>query len=386
MAKTYREINEKIASGKAVVVDAEEIIDIVKDEGLEAAAKRVDVVTTATFGCMCSSGAFLNFGHAAPPIRMSEIMLNKVPCMGGLAAVDTYIGATSESEDRGWEYGGAHVICDLIDGKSVLLEARSPGTDCYPTKEIKTYIRLDDINEAYLYNPRNAYQNYAAATNSSDRRLYTYMGILQPRYGNVTYATSGQLSPLMNDPEMRTIGMGTKIFLAGAQGYVTWYGTQFNSAKPASANGIPIGGGRTIAVAGDMRAMSTDFIRPGVLEKYGVSMFVGIGIPIPVLDVEMLKCLAVEDKDIWTVLEDYADRSGADATIRKVNYAELKSGSIMVNDRMVRTSPTTSLMKSKEIAQILKEWISSGEFTLTEPVMSFPENHALKSLKIRKVK
>ena len=115
-------------------------------------------------------------------------------------------------------------------------------------------------------------------------------------------------------------------------------------------------------------------------------MFVGIGIPIPVLDVEMLKCLAVEDKDIWTVLEDYADRSGADATIRKVNYAELKSGSIMVNDKMVCTSPTTSLMKSKEIAQILKEWISSGEFTLTEPVMSFPENHALKSLKIRKVK
>ena len=35
MAKTYKEINEKIAAGKAVVVDAEEIIDIVKKDGLK---------------------------------------------------------------------------------------------------------------------------------------------------------------------------------------------------------------------------------------------------------------------------------------------------------------------------------------------------------------
>ncbi|NLW69695.1 MAG: hypothetical protein GX061_01210 [Eubacteriaceae bacterium] len=386
MAKTYQEINEKIASGKAVVVDAEEIIDIVKEEGLEGAAQKVDVVTTATFGPMCSSGAFLNFGHCAPPIRMSEIRLNKVLCMGGLAAVDTYIGATSVSDDRDYEYGGAHVICDLIDGKSVLLEATSPGTDCYPRKEVKTYVKLEDMNEAYIYNPRNCYQNYAAATNSSKKRLYTYMGILQPEYGNVTYATSGQLSPLMNDPKMRTIGMGTKIFLAGAQGYVSWYGTQYNSAKECSANGIPIGGGRTIAVSGDMRDMSTDFIRPAVFENYGVSMFVGIGIPIPVLDVEMLKCLAVEDKDIWTIIEDYSDRSGADAVIRKVNYAELKSGFVDINGNKVRTSPTTSMMKSREIARILKEWIQRGDFTLTQPVMSFPENHSLKSLKVTKVK
>ena len=384
MSKTYQEINEKIASGKAVVVDAEEIIDIVKSEGLKKASEYVDVVTTATFGPMCSSGAFLNVGHASPPIRMGKIYLNNVECYGGLAAVDTYVGATQPSEDRGIEYGGAHVICDLIDGLDVELRAYSEGTDCYPGKEITTYINLDDINEAYIYNPRNAYQNYGAATNTSSKRLYTYMGILQPNASNVTYSTSGQLSPLMNDPYFRTIGMGTRIFLAGAQGYVSWYGTQFNTGGERSENGVPIGGAATIAVSGNMREMSTDFIKPAVYEKYGTSMFVGIGIPMPVLDEEMLKFLAVEDKDIYTNVYDYSKRENGSPVLAKVNYAQLKSGFITLDGKQVRTSPMTSMSKSREIAAVLKEQIQKGEFFLTEPVMNFPIGNKLKSLKVRK--
>lgn len=383
MAKTYKEINEKIASGKAVVVDAEEIIDIVKEDGLEKTAERVDVVTTATFGPMCSSGAFLNFGHSTPPIRMAKIYLNDVECYGGLAAVDTYVGATQPGEKTGIEYGGAHVICDLIDGKDVLLTAFSPGTDCYPRKELRTYINIDDMNEAYLYNPRNCYQNYGAATNTSSKRLYTYMGILQPNGHNVTYSTAGQLSPLLNDPYFRTIGMGTKIFLAGTQGYVSWYGTQFNTAPERSDNGVPIGGAATLAVCGDMKSMSTEFIKPAVFEGYGTSMFVGVGIPIPVLDVEMLKCLAVEDKDIYTYVYDYSSRDGSDNRLAKVNYAQLKSGQIEINGKKVRTSPTTSMAKSRQIAALLKEMIQKGEFTLNEPVMNFPIGNKLNGITIR---
>lgn len=383
MAKTYKEINEKIASGKAVVVDADEIIDIVKDEGLKKAAERIDVVTTATFGPMCSSGAFLNFGHSSPPIRMGEIYLNDVECYGGLASVDTYIGATQPSRNKGIEYGGAHVICDLIDGESVYLEAYSQGTDCYPRKEIKTYVRLADLNEAYLYNPRNCYQNYGAAVNTSAKRLYTYMGILQPNMGNVTYSTAGQLSPLLNDPYLRTIGMGTKIFFAGAQGYVSWYGTQFNTAAKRSANGVPEGGAATLSLVGNMREMSTEFIKPAVYEKYGTSMFVGVGIPIPVLDEEMLKCLTVEDKDIYTSVSDYSVRGADSKPLAKVNYAQLKSGFVEINGKKIRTSPMTSMHKSKEIAVILKEMIQKGEFTLTEPVVTFPMNNALNSLTVK---
>lgn len=235
--KSFDEINEKIKKGKAVVVTAEEIIDIVAEKGVKQTAKEVDVVTTGTFGPMCSSGIFINFGHSDPPIRMSKVWLNDVPAYAGIAAVDAYLGATELSESKGMDYGGAHVIEDLIAGKNINLYAESYGTHCYPRKEISTYINKYNVNQAYMFNPRNAYQNYNAASNSSDRIMYTYMGTLLPRCSNVTYSTAGQLSPLLNDPLYRTIGIGTRVFIGGAQGYVAWEGTQHN---PEQKEGITV--------------------------------------------------------------------------------------------------------------------------------------------------
>ena len=381
MSKTYQEINEKIARGEAVIVTAEEVVDIVKERGIKEAADYVDVVTTATFGPMCSSGAFLNLGHANPPIRMTEISLNNVEGYGGLAAVDTYVGATETSTDRGAEYGGAHVICDLIDGKDIHLHATSPGTDCYPRKEIDTWISLDDINEAYLYNPRNCYQNYNAAVNTSKKRIYTYMGILHPNMGNITYSTSGELSPLLNDPLYRTIGMGTRIFLAGNQGYVAWQGTQFNSGCVRDEKGYPVGGAGTLAVAGDLRGMDTRYIQPAVFERYGVSMFVGIGIPIPILDEEMMSFVSVENKDLHTNLIDYSNSDHP--VLKQVSYAELRSGAVEVDGKTIRTSPLSSLDRAREIADVLGDWMKKGEFFLQEPIQRFPLGNTLNALKIR---
>ena len=230
MAKTYQQINERIKNGEAVVLTAEEVSQLALTMSPEEIADKVDVVTTGTFGAMCSSGAFINFGHSDPPIRMERIELNGVGVSGGLAAVDTYIGAT-DCNPANPEYGGAHIIEDFINGKDILLEAWGKGTDCYPRRHIRTYINRDTVNEAYLYNPRNAYQNYNVATNTSDRTIHTYMGTLLPKMKNASYSTSGELSPLLNDPECRTIGLGTRIFLAGAEGYVAWNGTQFNTSK-----------------------------------------------------------------------------------------------------------------------------------------------------------
>ncbi|RKX93815.1 MAG: hypothetical protein DRP59_01985 [Spirochaetes bacterium] len=89
--KTYEEINEKIASKKAVVLTAAEIIDYVDKKGLETAAREVDVVTTATFGPMCSSGCFINFGHSNPKIRITEAWIDDVLAYSGIAAVDLFI-------------------------------------------------------------------------------------------------------------------------------------------------------------------------------------------------------------------------------------------------------------------------------------------------------
>ncbi len=381
MAKSFDEINSKIKDGEVVVVTAEEFKDLVEQKGVSQAAKEVDVVTTATFSPMCSSGAFLNFGHSDPPIRMSKIWLNDVPAYGGLAAVDTYIGATELSETRGFEYGGAHVIQDLLDGKRVELRAESYGTDCYPRKEITTYITLDDLNQAYLYNPRNVYQNYNAATNSTDRMLHTYMGTLLPQCGNVTYCTSGELSPLFNDPVFRTIGIGTRIFLGGAQGYVAWEGTQYIRNQEVIRDGVVQYSGATLAVIGDMKNMSSRFIRAASFEKYGTTLFVGIGIPIPVLDEDMASFLAVRNRDIYTQIVDYGVPRRSRPVLRKVSYEELRSGSVELNGKNVPTAPLSSLRKAREIAQLLKSLISQGKFFLQEPIQKLHEEGRFNPLK-----
>lgn len=380
--RTFEEINARIVKGEAVVATVDEIIDLAEKEGARAAFEKVDVVTAATFGPMCSSGAFLNFGHSDPQIRMESIFLNDVECNGGLAAVDTYVGVTQESIHKGYEYGGAHVIADLINGKALHLKATGKGTDCYPVKEIETDITLEDLNEAYLFNPRNCYQNYAAAANSSERTLKTYMGSLLPNLGNVNYSTAGQLSPLLKDPYYRTIGIGTRIFIGGAEGFVSWQGTQFNSAAQRDDNGITKTPGGTLALIGDLKKMNSKYISPAVFEGYGVSLNLGVGIPIPLLDFDLMEHILLKDEDIYTNILDYGVQRRSKPVLGRVSYAQLRSGSIELEGKVIKTAPITSLKKSREIASLLKNWITAGTFQLGQPVQMFPANNAVKTLNL----
>ncbi len=378
ISKTYEEINEKIKAGKAVVLTAEEVSQMALTASPEEIAEKVDVVTTATFGAMCSSGAFVNFGHANPPIRMEKIRLNGVPVYEGLAAVDTYIGATA-CDPENPTYGGAHLIQDLVEGKDIVLEAWGKGTDCYPRKHIKTVINKNTVNEMFLFNPRNAYQNYNVAVNSTPKIKYTYMGSLLPNLRNATYSTSGELSPLLNDPEMRTIGIGTRIFLGGTQGFVIWPGTQFNTSKPKNEFGVPVSNSATLAVIGNLKEMSSEFLQGAYYEKYGVSLFVGIGIPIPVLDVDIARRVSIRNEQIETTVLDY----GVEGTpaLGRVNYSQLRSGEIEVQGKKIRTAPVSSLSKARKIADLLKNEILEGKFEISKPVQMFPTNTSLQGLK-----
>lgn len=395
--RTIEEINEKIRKGKVVVVTAEEMIEIVEEVGVKEAAKRVDVVTTGTFAPMCSSGAFINIGHPKPRIKIEEAYLNGVPAYAGLAAVDLYIGATALPKDDPrnavypgqFRYGGGHVIEDLIAGKDVILKAYGYGTDCYPRRELETLINLRDINEAYLFNPRNCYQNYNCAVNVSDRIIYTYMGLLKPKLGNATYCSAGQLSPLLNDPYLKTIGVGTRIFIGGGVGYVVTQGTQFTTDVPRGEKGVVKKPAATLAVTGDMRGMNTRYVRGVSILGYGVSLAVGIGIPIPILDEEMAWHTSVKDEEIYTQIVDYSyDYPYCEPRVLgEVNYAQLRSGEIEVMGKKVPTAPLSSYYMAREIAGILKDWIRSGKFELTRPVALFPkEGCVTKPLKIRPFK
>ncbi len=389
--KSFEEINEKIRKGTAVVVTAEEVIEIAAAEGLNSAAKKIDVVTTGTFGIMCSSGAFLNFGHTTPKMRMSNITLNDVPAYAGLAAVDCYIGATelkindscNQNGPGKFRYGGAHVIEDLVAGKKVTLKAKSYGTDCYPLRELEKDFTLSEMRDAFLFSPRNAYQNYNAGTNTTDKTIYTYMGILKPNMGNINYSSAGQLSPLLNDPYYRTIGIGTRIFLGGGVGYVAWPGTQHAPAEARNERGIPTGGAGTIAAIGNLANMNTEFLRGVSIIGYGTSLAIGIGIPIPILDEEMLYYTTVKDEDIQAPIVDYgtAYPNAEPGNLGYASYAELKSGEVTINGKKIKTAPLSSYSKAKQVAETLKQWIKDGEFELGQPTQTLPSVKDRRGLK-----
>ena len=378
--RTIDDINHRIKQGKAVVLTAEEMTRAVKEMGAEKAAREVDVVTTGTFSPMCSSGVFFNIGQPEePPImRASKIWLNDVPAYGGIAAADGYIGVTEPTFDDPlnkvhpgrFAYGGGHVIEDLLTGKAVHLRAESYGTDCYPRKTREEDITLNNLAWAQMVNPRNAYQNYSVAVNQGDKLLYTYMGPLMAGMRNANYATAGKLSPLFNDPYFRTIGMGTRIFLGGGIGYVIGEGSQHIRKPQRSSNGIPLGGAGTLMVKGDLKQMSGRYLRGLSFLGYGCSMAVGLGIPIPILDVELAACTGVDDDEILMPIKDYWRDypNKINRVIRHVSYAELRSGEIDIEGQKVETTPLTSYIMSLEVAEKLKAWISAGEFLLSQPV------------------
>lgn len=398
--RTIKEINQKIKKGEAVVVTAEEIIDLVDKKGIKKAAEEVDVVTTGTFGPMCSSGAYFNIGHSKPRIKLGGgvCKLNDIPAYTGFAAVDIYLGATAMPDDDPrnkvfpgeFKYGGAHVIQDLVAGRDVRLEATAYGTDCYPRKKLDTYINIKDLNEAVLFNIRNCYQNYNVAVNLSDKIIYTYMGTLKPNLGNANYCSAGQLSPLLKDPCYKTIGIGTKIFLGGGIGYVAWQGTQHNPSVKRKDNAIPQAPAGTLAVIGDLKQMKAEWLRGVSMTGYGVTLTVGIGVPIPVLNEEVLKYAAAKDKDIFTQIVDYSNDypNMISRSLGEVSYADLKSGKIKVEGKEVPTGNLSSYSKAREIAEELKHWIKKGDFSLTETVAPLPgaeSGYSFKALKERPI-
>jgi len=367
MGKTIHEINEKIEKGSAVVLTAGEMTSLVREQGTKKAAELVDVVTTGTFGPMCSSGLLMNTGHSSPRINYREATLNGVPAYCGIAAVDLFLGATASSGTPC--YGGGHVIEDLVSGRTIYLDAAGHGTHCYPRKELKTAISLKTIQSAELTNFRNSYQNYNVAVNGSYSERQTYLGVLKPGYRNAGYSGSGEYSPLINDPYFRTIGTGTKIFLGGGTGWITGPGTQHCPNPKRGENGVPTEGAGTISVRGDLKTMRPGYLRGVWIRGYGVSLSVGIGIPIPILDREMARFTGVSDDEILAPVVDYSsDYPQANGKILgHVSYKELYSGEITVNGVKSKTFSLSSRKLGEEIAGELKDRIKGGSFLLTLP-------------------
>ncbi len=387
--RTIAEINDKIRQGNAIAWTITEAKAQIAERGVVEAAKVVDVVTTGAFEPMEGSGAILNLGQTDPPIKIAECHLDGVLAYAGFGAVDLYLGAGQMASSRRdssrdssrdgdpEERGGGHVIADLIADKPVSLSAIGQATDCYPRTGLDTTITRDRINQFYLFNPRNLYQNFIVAVNGGERPLFTYLGPLQPRLGNAVYANIGALSPFLNDPDLQTIGIGTRILLGGGEGYIAWEGTQHFPLQRRLPNRAPVGPAATVALIGDAKRMDSHWVRGCYFKGYGPSLMLGVGVPIPILSEEILARCAITDEELVAPVVDFSIPRRVRPTFGLVSYAQLKSGQLILDGKKVRTAPLASLYLASQAALDLKQRIESGEFELTSAIAPLPADTRL---------
>jgi uncharacterized protein (DUF39 family) len=82
----------------------------------------------------------------------------------------------------------------------------------------------------------------------------------------------------------------------------------------------------------------------------------------------------VSDEELFTRVVDYGSDypNGVNRSLRKVSYAELKSGEITLKGQKVQTVPLSSVTGAREIAGKLKAWIQGGDFLLGEAQHPIP--------------
>jgi putative methanogenesis marker 16 metalloprotein len=308
-SKSIAEINERIASGDAVVMTAQEVCDaVLGDEDLTL--KDVDVVTTATRAIMSGTYAVLSFpiGEPCSFTRAEHAWINGIPASIGpcpnerLGIIDMMVFGTSHSKERP-NYGGGHLFRNLVDGSNVQVEVETEGG-----KSFAKSIRLVDIPYARIFSTRNAFKNYVAFVNPGNAPLPTIFSALDfpPNLTCATVSGCGQLNPIKNDPNLETIGIGTRVLINGAQGFVIGTGSRSMASRP------------NLLGLADMHQMNPEYMG-GFVTSAGPECIGSWAVPIPVLSESILENIKKLDRDIPLPIMDVNVRQ----TICNTSYEDV---------------------------------------------------------------
>ena len=372
--RTIGEINRKIKSGRVVVLTAGEMVDLVRREGVKAAARQVDVVTTGTFAPVSSAGLFASYPQPRPRINAKRVELNGVPGYCGLAAAEFFLGAAEPLADDPlnrnfpgeFRYGGGHVIEDLIAGREVELKVEGYGQSCHPGGSLHRMVALSDLPTASLFCPAAGMSAAVCGVNTSDATLYSVLGALKPRMGNAAFCSAGELSPLLKDPDQRTMKPGDRLFLGGGVGMVAGPGLRWQPWPPDPPVDQPDQARLSLMLVGRLDQMSARWAVGIGFQGYGSAIALGIGWPIPILDEDAAAAAGRSNEEIKLKVVDLANDfpTGSRHALGEVTMARLMNGSFELNDRRISTAPLSSVIRAKEICHILKDWIGRQGFLI----------------------
>jgi putative methanogenesis marker 16 metalloprotein len=309
MERSFSEILARIEKGEAVVMTSQEVCDLVKI-GEQADLQDVDVVTTATRAVMSGTYAVFSFPVADPGsfcwavnVWINGISAHVGPCPNEkLGVLDLVVFGTAHSRYR-HNYGGGHLFRDLVEGNPVFVEVK---TD--EGKTLQFEISLDQVPHARLYGTRHAFKNYSAFVNPSERPVSSIFHTrpFEPHFGGATFSGCGQINPVKNDPLLESIGVGTRILINGAEGFVTGQGTRSCPDRP------------NLTGFADMHMMDPEYMG-GFITSAGPECVCSWAVPIPVTTDTILKEIARLDGSILLPVMDVNTR----CCIGQANYGDV---------------------------------------------------------------
>ena len=288
MVGSFSEIRERVAGKEAVVMTAEEISRLV-ESGDSSRLNEVDVVTTATRAVMSGTYAVLSF-PVAEPGSFSEsrrAWINGIeaevgPCPNeNLGILDLMVFGTAHSRSR-LHYGGGHLFRDLVEGKKTMVEVETDSG-----RAIQAEVTLDQMPFARLFGSRHAFKNYSAFVNAGRDPVATIFHRLPfaPLCAEATFSGCGLINPIQNDPHLESIGLGSRILLNGAEGYVIGTGTRSSKQRP------------NLSGFADMHLMNPEWMG-GFITSAGPECICSWAVAIPVISESILAETGRPDRDI----------------------------------------------------------------------------------------
>ncbi len=309
MARSFSEIRAKVDRGEAIVLSAQEVREIL-DEGERLTTEDVDVVTSATRAVMSGTYAVLSFSVAPPGtfLRAKRAWLNGVPAEVGpcpnerLGILDLVAFGTAHSRDDP-RYGGGHLFRDLVEGKDVRVDVETDSGEAFEAE-----VNLAEMPSARLFGTRHSFKNYSAFVNPSDKKVATifHAALFEPCWNGASVSGCGHLNPVQNDPFLETIGVGTRILLNGAEGFVLGMGTRSSPERP------------NLSGFADMHGMDPEYMG-GFNTSCGPECVTSWAVPIPVLSERVLESIAAPDRSIPLPVMDVVKRK----EIGKATYGDV---------------------------------------------------------------
>ncbi|MGC8875212.1 MAG: homocysteine biosynthesis protein, partial [Chloroflexia bacterium] len=251
--RTWAEVDRRLYQGQAGIATVSEARALVRQHGVQGAARQIDILIAATFAPV--SWALLLFRSAVPLTSSApeRAWLGGIPLQRGFAphelALD--LGATG---NRGPFRAGAHLLDSWLAGERPVLRLQSRAGSRGGEVSWEGAIGLNDLVEARLLLLVHSPPEGRLTVNGDSRPLGTYCGVLVPERGNAVHAWSGPAEPGVLDRLERILRPGFPILLAGGVGHVAWRR------------------GAAIGLSAELRDLRRQYLRPLAIPGYGAGL------------------------------------------------------------------------------------------------------------------